>query len=256
MRQLSVKQLARMAGVSVRTLHVYDQKGLLKPANRTEARYRLYGEKELLRLQQILFYKELDFSLQDISDIINEPDFDVVKALESHRIALLDRKKRLNTLLNTIDATIFHLKNNKTMNYESLYEGLPKEKAAAYRAEALEKWGKDAIENSENQLLKMAKPDFEALKNRQIQLGQQLFALHTSALPDAPEVQVLIKLHYELMEQFWAKKPTAEAYIGLGEMYVSDERYTLQNDVPQPAYAQFMSQAMRHFAETQLDKVS
>jgi len=181
MRLFSVKQLAKLAGVSVRTLHVYDQKNLLKPANRTEAKYRLYGEKELLRLQQILFYKELDFSLRDIANIINAPDFDVVKALESHRLALLERQNRLKMLLNTIDTTIVQLKTtDQTMNYEALYEGLPKEKAAAYHAEAIEKWGQDTVESSEKKLQQMAKTDFEALKTQQIQLGQQLFALHTN----------------------------------------------------------------------------
>ena len=151
MKQYSVKQLAKLAGVSVRTLHLYDEKGLLKPFVRTEAKYRYYGEKELLKLQQILFYKELDFSLQDIGDIMNDPDFDVINALESHKTALKARQNRLSTLLQTIDKTIFHLLNkDKMLQHEDLYEGLPKEKAEAYRAEAIERWGQDTVEKSEN----------------------------------------------------------------------------------------------------------
>lgn len=80
MKEYSVKGLSKIAGVSVRTLHHYDKIGLLKPAIRTEARYRLYGENELLKLQQILFYKELDFSLNEIINILNDPDFDLMKA--------------------------------------------------------------------------------------------------------------------------------------------------------------------------------
>jgi DNA-binding transcriptional MerR regulator len=252
MRRFSVKELALMAGVSVRTLHVYDKKGLLKPAIRTEAMYRLYGEAELLRLQQILFYKELDFSLQDIKDMLDNPAFDVVKALESHRTALLDRQNRLGILLHTIDITIFQLKNAPhNMNYESLYEGFTKEQAVAYRAEAVEKWEKNTIENAEKALLNMSKPDFEALKNQQTRLGEQLFALKDSSPSDA-QVQTLIAQHYQLIAQFWGKQPDADGYIGLGETYVSDERYTMQQGVAQPDYARFLSQAMRHFAETQL----
>jgi DNA-binding transcriptional MerR regulator len=252
MRRFSVKQLALMAGVSVRTLHVYDKKGLLKPATRTEAMYRLYGEAELLRLQQILFYKELDFSLQDIKDMLDNPAFDIVKALESHRQAILDRQNRLGILLNTIDTTISQLKNvYHNMNYESLYEGFTKEQATAYRAEAVEKWGKDTVENAEKALLNRSKPDFEALKNQQTQLSDQLFALKDSNPSDA-QVQTLIAQHYQLMAQFWGKQPKPDAYIGLGELYVSDERYTMQQGVPQPEYARFLSQAMRHFAETEL----
>lgn len=241
-----------MAGVSVRTLHIYDQKGLLKPAIRTEAKYRLYGGKELLRLQQILFYKELDFSLQDIKAILNGSEFDVVKSLESHRLSILDRQNRLNTLLNTIDQTIFYLKNaHQTMDYESLYAGFPKEQAMAYRAEAVEKWGHKTVENGEKALLKLSKADFDNLKMQQIQLGEHLYLLKRSNPSDAT-VQSLIAQHYQLIAQFWGKQPTADAYIGLGELYVSDDRYTTQNGVPEPEYAQFLSQAMRHYAETQL----
>ncbi len=110
MNGYSVKKLAKLAGVSVRTLHHYDQLGLLKPSLRTEARYRLYGEKELLRLQQILLYKELDFSLQEIGDILDKADFDLLEALQSHKTALQSRRDRLGVLLTTIDKTIQKLK--------------------------------------------------------------------------------------------------------------------------------------------------
>jgi DNA-binding transcriptional MerR regulator len=130
MRQYSVNQLAKMAGVSVRTLHHYDRFGLLKPSVRTEARYRLYGKDELIRLQQILFYKELDFSLADIRRILNDPNFDRVTALESHRHALERRRDKLTTLLGTIDKTILELKGEQIMmTDEELYEGFSKQQA-------------------------------------------------------------------------------------------------------------------------------
>jgi DNA-binding transcriptional MerR regulator len=110
----TVKQLAKMAGISVRTLHLYDELKLLRPAIRTRAGYRMYGEKELLRLQQILFYKELDFPLKNIGQILDEPDFDIIQALEGHKKALGIKKARINTLLKTIDNTLKTLK-NKTM---------------------------------------------------------------------------------------------------------------------------------------------
>ncbi|MBL7817234.1 MAG: MerR family transcriptional regulator [Saprospiraceae bacterium] len=248
MKQYSVQQLAKIAGVSVRTLHIYDQKGLLKPAHRTESKYRYYGEAELLKLQQILFYKELDFSLQEIFDIINDPQFDLLSALESHKSALVSRQNRLSMLLNTIDKTIFHLKNkNEIMRHEDLYEGLPKEKAAAYRAEAIEKWGQDTVEKSEKALTNMSKADFNDLKIHFSQVGQQLFALQ-KVDPTSQEVQALVSQHYDCICQFWGKNPTAEAYIGLGQLYTTDERYTAQSGEPQPNYAAFLSKAMTHFA--------
>lgn len=102
MDNYSVKKLSKLAGVSVRTLHLYDKMDLLKPSLRTGAGYWLYGEKELLRLQQILFYRELDFPLKDICTILDDPAFDLVQALEGHRKALLARKERTNTLIGTI----------------------------------------------------------------------------------------------------------------------------------------------------------
>ena len=114
MTHYSVKQLSKLAGVSVRTLHHYDRIGLLKPAFRSDKGYRFYGRNELLQLQQILFFKELDFPLKEIREIINDPNFDLVSALEFHKKQLLLRSKRLDELLATIEKTI--LINLKTKN--------------------------------------------------------------------------------------------------------------------------------------------
>ena len=98
MKTLTVKKLAEISGVSVRTLHYYDQIGLLRPSVRTEKKYRLYGNDELLRLQQILFFRELDFPLKDILEMMDEPNYDLVKALMQHESALLNRKRRISDL--------------------------------------------------------------------------------------------------------------------------------------------------------------
>ena len=111
MKLYNVKNLSKLAGVSVRTLHIYDKMGLLKPAFRTESQYRVYGENELLRLQQILFYRELDLPLKEISEIINKPDFKILDALELHKKAMEDKKEKIDLMLNTIEKTIFKLKN-------------------------------------------------------------------------------------------------------------------------------------------------
>src|SRR5512135_267261 len=127
----TVQQLARMAGVSVRTLHHYDHIGLLKPSARTAAGYRLYGEADLLRLQQILFFRELDFPLADIQAILDDPGFDQVKALRDHRQLLQHEADRLGRLLKTIEQTISRLtEDNMTMTPmtdEELYEGFTPE---------------------------------------------------------------------------------------------------------------------------------
>lgn len=249
MNLYSVKQLATLAGVSVRTLHLYDQNGLLPPAGRTAAGYRQYGEAEVLRLQQILFYRELDFSLLEIREILDDPGFDTLQALEEHRLRLQAGKERIAVLLNTIDKTIAHLKNENIMsNHEELYEGFPKDKAEGYRQEAMNKWGKDTVEQSEQKLMAMGKKDFSALKERFETINAQLFE-RRAANPTSPEIQALIKRHYECIEGFWGKRPVAEAYKGLGELYVQDERYSMVNGEPQPEFAQFLCKAMAHFSE-------
>ena len=155
--QYSIGDLAKLAGVSIRTLRYYDKIGLLKPAERARSRYRYYGENELLRLQQILFYKELDFSLKEIMVMLDDSDFDIVNALKSHKTELKKRKSRIDKLLVTIEKTISNLEEGTMLNHEELYEGLPKEKAEAWRNEAIEKWGKETVENSETSLQKMSK---------------------------------------------------------------------------------------------------
>lgn len=162
----SVKKLAKLAGISVRTLHVYDQKNLLKPHGRTEAGYRYYGQDELYRLQQILFYKELDFSLDDIKKILDQPRFDAVKALQNQKHALKIRRERMDKILMTLDKTIDHLKRRTVMKPEELYKGLPKEFSENYRNEAAPKWGKEQIETSERALLSLGKDRFSSLKQK------------------------------------------------------------------------------------------
>ncbi len=164
----TVRQLARMAGVSVRTLHHYDQIGLLKPPARTEAGYRLYGENDLLRLQQILFFRELDLPLAEIKAILDRPGFDQVEALRDHRRMLGERAERLARLLRTVDRTIAKLtgEDNMPITDEELYEGFsPKEREQlqGYEAEARDRWGEMAAE-SQGRVRQMSKAQWQAIQ--------------------------------------------------------------------------------------------
>ncbi len=256
MTNYSVKKLAKLSGVSVRTLHHYDKIGLLKPSIRTEARYRLYGERELLRLQQILFYKELDFPLKDICEILDNPAFSVLEALESHKVALHAKLGRINQLLVTVDKTINHLKKGGIMlRPEELYEGLNKETAEKYRQEAMDQYGQEAVETSENELMKLGKTGFEQLKTELAQSAATLFSLREED-PASEKVQTEIATHYHVIRQLWgtvhSPDKQAEAYAGLGKLYVSDERFTMMHGKPQPAFADFLSKAMDYFAKNNL----
>ena len=237
-----------MAGVSVRTLHHYDNIGLLQPSIRTEAGYRLYGEKELLRLQQILIYKEMDFELKTIAALLDDPEFDMVTALQQHKVQLLQKKERIQALLETLDKTIDHLQNRQKMNYEDLYKGLPKEQAAAWRKEAMEKWP-GQVKYAEQQLLQMTPGEFESLKNNFSANWEKLATL-TDKDPHSSEVQELIAQHYQLILRFWGKPGNqAEAYTGLGDLYANDARYTSINGAPQQAFGPFLQRAIYYFVE-------
>ncbi len=255
MKKYSAKALSKLAGVSVRTLHHYDKIGLLKPAIRTEARYRLYGENELLKLQQILFYKELDLPLKAIIDILEAPDFDIIEALEHHQKALISKQKKISVMLNTIEKTMLNLKEKKMITEEELYEGFPKEKRQQMRQEAIDKFGKDKVETSENYLKGLSKQQFEQLKEEQKNIFEQLFSVSKQD-PESETVQLHIARHYENTMKFWglgqSSDPLKQRYKGLGDLYLTDGRFTMVNGEAQPAFAEFLSKAMKHYADTQL----
>ncbi|MGM9509890.1 MerR family transcriptional regulator [Larkinella sp. GY13] len=253
MKTYSVKKLANLAGVSVRTLHHYDRLGLLKPSVRTEARYRLYGEKELIRLQQILFYKELDFPLLEIRQVLEDPDFDLVTALKSHQNALKDRRDRLTTLLSTIDKTISKLKGESIMlTDKELYEGFPKEKAEAYRQEAVDTYGAKVVDESENKIRQLSKAEWATAKAEGEEIARKLGELMHKDPADA-EVQQQVARHYAFIQRMWGDSvcngDRLAAYRGLAQLYVDDLRYTSHNGVSNPDYAQFISKAMTHFVD-------
>lgn len=251
-KQYTVQQLSRIAGVSVRTLHHYDALGLLLPEKRTTAGYRLYGESELLRLQQVLFYRELDIPLGKIAALLDDPDFDMLESLQQHRQALEQRQNRLAVLLNTIDKTIDKLKGGPIMlTNEELYEGFPK--ASAHREEAIAKWGKETIEQSENGLRKLSKPELQKLSKEFMQIAVDIRGL-IHMQPTDRQVQTLVRHHFQMIQRFWntasCDATMLDRYKGLAKLYTTDERYTQSPEgTPDPAFAAFISSAMIWFAD-------
>lgn len=252
MKQYSVNKVSKMSGVSVRTLHHYDKIGLLAPALRTEAGYRQYGKEELLRLQQILFYKELGFPLKEITEILDNPDFDILVALKGHRRFLKTKIDRMDHLLATIDKTIVKLKNDDVMEHpEELYQGLNTNTAKAYREEAIEKYGDEMVKKAEKELMKMGKTGYTELKTGFEACNTKLFAMKDLD-PHSKKVQDQIMEHYGYIRKFWGTAnladKQAEAYAGLGQLYVDDGRFTVVDGKPQPKFAAFLCDAMAHFA--------
>jgi DNA-binding transcriptional MerR regulator len=251
MQAYTVGQLSRMAGVSVRTLHHYDHIGLLEPSARTEAGYRLYGVPELLRLQQILFFKELDMPLAEVRQILDDPGFDQVTALEHHRQMLRQRMERLTRLLTTIDRTIERLtEDDMTLTDQELYEGFTTEQIERYKREAREMYDPDLVEASEQKVKQMSRTQWQAVQAEGEAVTTGLAAL-TGREPGDPEVQALIARHHAWIENFYPC--SAEMYRGLGQLYVEHPEFRAFYEKYQAGLAGCMSAAMNHYADHVLD---
>jgi len=243
----TVQQLARLAGVSVRTLHHYDHIGLLKPSARTAAGYRLYDETDLLRLQQILFFRELDFPLAEIEAILDDPGFDQVQALRDHRELLQQESDRLERLLKTIEKTISKLtEDNMTMTDAELYEGFTPEQIERYTREVNERYDPKIVAESNRRVRNMTKAQWQAVKAEGGAVAQQLADLMDKKPSDAA-VQAAIARHYAWVDNFW--HPTAESYRGLGQGYAEDPEFRAFYDKYRSGLADFMCAAMTYYAD-------
>jgi DNA-binding transcriptional MerR regulator len=249
----TVKKLAAMSGVSVRTLHWYDEMGLLKPAYHGANGYRYYEEAQLLTLQQILFYRELGFELKQIKRILTRGDFDKLKALESHRKVLISNLAHTKQLIVTIDKTIGHLKGTKKMKKTEMFKGFSPEQQAKHEEYLVERFGVDikkSIDESKKKVKRWMKTDWEKAMGSFASICTDLVELMNRELPcESPEVQRVIRRHFEWLKQFWT--PTRESYKGHSLMVEDSElrnAYTAYHqDLPK-----FMAAAMNVFAEREL----
>jgi len=240
-----------MAGVSVRTLHYYDQIGLLEPSSRTQAGYRLYDEDDLLLLQQILFYRELDLPLNRIKATVTDPGFDPVAALSEHRCRLEEKAERIARLLGTIDKTIARLGGEATMlTDEELWEGFSKKQIKRYSAEVKARWGKSPeYAESQRRVRSWTKEKLAAIRKTGEGVEGELAAVVKAgkADPRSPEVQRLIARWAEHIRTFY--EPTAEVFAGLGRMYVEHKGFRARYDALAPGLAELMRDAMAVFAD-------
>ncbi len=248
----TVRQLAKLAGVTVRTLHHYDAAWLLKPARVEKNGYRQYGEDELLRLQQILFFRELDFPLDEIRRILASPHFDMRTALRDHRKLVEIRKKRLTALIATIDRTIDKLTDQKPMADEELYENFMTDEEKAYAKEARERWG-DSLpwKQSQKKMKRMTKTEMDQLKEDGTRFTKEL-ATASEEGATSERMQALIAKHYDSLRMWY--EPNLEMYRGLANMYVDDARFTKYYDDVKPGLAIIMRDAMLFWADAQEGK--
>jgi len=238
----TVKKLARLAGVSVRTLHHYDQIGLLKPSGRSAAGYRLYAEKDLLHLQQILFYRELGFSLADIQTLLSRPSFDPLRALQEHRLALQRQAERVERLIQTVDKTIQYLTEEKVeLNDEELYEGFTQEQVERYQREVYERYDPALVDESFRRVRKMSKEQWQAVKQQGDDITRRMAGLMGCPAGD-PQVQATIAQHRAWLENFYPV--SREIYEGLANGYVENDEFRATYERYTAGLAEFMRNAM------------
>ncbi|GFP77191.1 MerR family transcriptional regulator [Clostridium fungisolvens] len=245
--EYTVQKLAHLAGVSARTLRYYDEIGILKPARVNSSGYRIYGQEEVDRLQQILFYKELGVDLDKIKDIITAPSFDGAEALKEHRVKLLERKMQLDLLIVNVDKTIESMEGRITMSNKEKFEGfkqkLVDDNEKKYGKEIREKYGDEAVNKSNNKIKNMTEEEHEKITALTNEVAETLAAAFKTGDPAGELAQKAADLHKQWLCFYWDKY-SKEAHAGVAQMYVDDERFTQYYDKEQPGTAEFLRDAI------------
>ena len=242
----SIKKIADIAGVTTRTLRYYDEIGLLTPAGIGENGYRYYDQANLLRLQQILFFRELDVPLDGILLIMSQPDFNLVEALENHRTALKHRASRLKKLINTVDHTIDTIKGEKVMKEKELFEGFDENK---YEEEAKQRWGHTPqYAESRRKWASYSKEQKQAIKEEGGQFALKMVTTNPNAKPDDPEVQAAIGDYLAYFNKYFYTCD-AEFLRNLSDMWVADERFAINYERIRVGGAKFIREAVHIFAD-------
>lgn len=244
---LKVKEVADLVGISVRTLHRYDQIGLLTPEKRTDSGYRIYTDSDLEILQQILFFRELDFPLKKIKEIIGNPSFDRQEALQLHRKMLLEKRNRIDKMLATVDKTIKYMKGEIKMSNKEKFAGFDFSNNP-YEEEARQRWGDDVVEKSNAWIRGMSESDRKTMVEKMNAIYQRLAELRNTP-PESDDAQKAIKEWYDFLNQNFGHHYSLDAFKGLGQMYVEDERFTKNIDQFGEGLAKFMCKAMAIYAD-------
>ncbi|KZL92408.1 MerR family transcriptional regulator [Clostridium magnum] len=245
--EYTVQKLAILAGISTRTLRYYDEIGILKPARINSSGYRIYSQAEIDRLQQILFYRELGVSLEQIKEILSSPSFNGIAALKGHREKLLEKRKQLDLLIANVDKTIAVTEGRTKMSDKEKFEGFKQkmidENEKKYGEEIREKYGKDSIEKSNAKLMNMTQEEYDSMVNLENQVKTILAEAFKTGDPSSDLAQKAAELHKQWLTYSWAQY-SKEAHAGLAQMYVDDERFTAYYDEKQPGTAVFLRDAI------------
>lgn len=244
----TVGEVAALAKVSVRTLHHYDEIGLLTPGARTQAGYRLYTDADLDTLQQTLFFRELGFDLSDIRDMLASPQFDVLDALQMQRGLLIRKRERIESIITAVDLAILARQGGVTLDKEDMFEVFGDFDPAEYAQEAEQRWGdSDEFKESIKKTSRYTKEDWKRIGEESGAINTDLVALMAEGAPsNDPRVQAVIERHWKSIDENFYRC-SMEVYAGLGEMYVADPRFTKNIDKAGEGLSVYLRDGIRVF---------
>ncbi|MEW2430276.1 MerR family transcriptional regulator [Micromonospora sp. NPDC047644] len=241
----TVGQVAKVAGVTVRTLHHYDEIGLLSPSGRTSAGYRRYDDADLQRLQLVLYYRELGFPLEEITAIIDDPAADPAAHLRRQHELLTVRLTRLQEMVAAIEFAMEASRMNIQLTPEERFEVFGDFDPEQRRAEAEQRWGDtDVYRESNRRVSRYTKDDWLRNKAENEDWGRRMVAVLTSgAAADSPEAMDLAEEHRQLISR-WFYECSYEIHTGLADMYLADERFTAFYENIAPGLAAYLHEAI------------
>jgi DNA-binding transcriptional MerR regulator len=242
----TIKQLSSLAGITPRTLHYYDEIGLLKPSVVGDNGYRYYGEDSVLRLQQIMLYREMNVSLERIKNLMGRREFDIVDALENHRGELEKRIMQLERLIQTVNDTIRHIKGERKMSPKQLFEVLSEEQQAAYEKEAMEMYDPEIVKASNRKWKSYTTADKQRIGDE----GNAVYQGFLDAMPKgaaSAEAQQCVEAWRKHMDYFWT--PNEEQMLGLADLYNDDPRFKANYDKIHPNLAEFVREAIKIYVQ-------
>ena len=239
-----VGDVARLAHISVRTLHHYDEIGLLRPSAHSAAGYRLYTPEDLDRLQQVLFYRELGFSLEEIRELMADPGFDRSQALVEQRTLLAARLRRLKTMVALIDRTLATRPGGAQMTSEEMFEVFGDFDPARHEAEVKERWGDtDTYRESARRTSSYGSEDWRRFKEESAAIDGRIASLMDEGLaPDDPRAMDAVDQARLLIDR-WFYPCSRQMHAELGKMYVADPRFAATYESIRPGMAAYLQAA-------------
>ncbi len=255
MARYTVRQLADIARISVRTLHHYDDVGLLKPAFLGNNGYRYYEQPQLYRLQQILMYRDFGLSLDEIKNLVDAPDFDIGSALRRHRERLIERLQQDQELIRVIDDTLARIGGGSTMDDNTLYNWQSPEKQAEYEAWLAERYGPQAhdwIAHSRKRFDALDDAERQAAMDRlKVIEGDLVDAFRRGVAADSAALKPVLDRHRQWVGYMWNQDCPPGAYGNLADMYRDHPDFVARFDAIAPGFANWLSEAMRAYATAQ-----